>query len=98
MLAQETNDKGSNKLQDIVNEAEDFMKSTSDHLSDRAKEIRARLETALESAKAASRKMQEKAVEAAKATDHSIREHPYESIGVAFGVGLLLGVLLGRRR
>ena len=27
----------------------------------------------------------------------TIREHPYESIGVAFGVGLLIGVLVGRR-
>ena len=98
MIAQETNEKGSNKLHDLVNEAQDFMKSTSEHVGDRAKEIRARLESALESAKVATHKMQEKAKEAAKATDHSIREHPYESIGVAFGVGLLLGVLLGRRR
>ena len=98
MLAEETNEKGSNKLHDIMNEAQDFMKSTSEHVSDRAKELRDRLETALESAKEATRKMQEKAKEAAKATDHSIREHPYQSIGVAFGVGLLLGVLLARRR
>jgi ElaB/YqjD/DUF883 family membrane-anchored ribosome-binding protein len=36
-------------------------------------------------------------VQAAKATDRVIREHPYESIGAAFGVGLLLGLLVTRR-
>jgi len=36
-------------------------------------------------------------VTGAKATDKVIREHPYESIGVAFGVGLLIGVLATRK-
>ncbi|HEY5080028.1 MAG TPA: hypothetical protein VII43_09275 [Opitutaceae bacterium] len=30
-------------------------------------------------------------------TDHAIRENPYQSIAIAAGVGLLLGVLIGRR-
>jgi ElaB/YqjD/DUF883 family membrane-anchored ribosome-binding protein len=34
---------------------------------------------------------------AAKKADVVIRDHPYESIGVAFGVGLLIGVLVARR-
>ena len=34
---------------------------------------------------------------AAKKADTIIRDHPYESIGVAFGVGLLLGVLVTRK-
>lgn len=34
---------------------------------------------------------------AAKKADAVIRDHPYESLGVAFGVGLLIGVLVGRR-
>jgi len=41
--------------------------------------------------------LEEKTKEAAKATDRTIREHPYESIGIAFGVGLLIGVLVARR-
>ena len=41
--------------------------------------------------------VEEKAVEGAKATDKAIRTHPYESLGVAFGVGLLVGVLVARR-
>ncbi len=31
-----------------------------------------------------------------RAADQVIRRHPYESMGVVFGVGILLGVLINR--
>jgi ElaB/YqjD/DUF883 family membrane-anchored ribosome-binding protein len=40
---------------------------------------------------------EEKAVEQAKAADRVIREHPYQTIGLAFGLGLLIGVLARRK-
>jgi ElaB/YqjD/DUF883 family membrane-anchored ribosome-binding protein len=60
-------------------------------------ELRAKLDAAIEKAKAVCERLQEKTVQAAKATDKTVREHPYESIGVAFGLGLLIGVLVCRR-
>jgi hypothetical protein len=60
--------------------------------------LRAKLEAAIEKTKAACERLEEKTVEAAKATDKAIRQHPYESIGIAFGVGLLIGVLVVRYR
>ena len=39
----------------------------------------------------------EKAVEGAKAADEAVHEHPYQAIGIAFGVGALLGYLVARR-
>jgi ElaB/YqjD/DUF883 family membrane-anchored ribosome-binding protein len=38
-----------------------------------------------------------KVVAGAKYTDTTIRENPYQSLAVAAGLGLLVGVLLGRR-
>ena len=35
----------------------------------------------------------EKAVSSARSTDQMVREHPYQSIGVMFGVGVLVGLL-----
>lgn len=35
-------------------------------------------------------------VAGARYTDQTIRDYPYYSIGIAVGVGLLVGVLLGR--
>lgn len=40
----------------------------------------------------------DKAVRGAKVADKTIRDKPYHAIGVAFGVGLLLGFLLKRSR
>jgi ElaB/YqjD/DUF883 family membrane-anchored ribosome-binding protein len=40
---------------------------------------------------------EEKAVERAKAADRVIRDHPYQTIGAAFGLGILIGVLARRR-
>ena len=39
----------------------------------------------------------EKAVERGKAADRVIRDNPYQTIGLAFGLGLLIGVLARRK-
>jgi len=39
-----------------------------------------------------------KIVAGAKSTDEAIRSNPYQSLAVALGVGVLVGVLVGRRR
>jgi ElaB/YqjD/DUF883 family membrane-anchored ribosome-binding protein len=57
---------------------------------------RVRLSMALERMKATGQKLREKTTAGAKATDHCIREHPYQTIGVAFVLGLAVGLL--RRR
>jgi ElaB/YqjD/DUF883 family membrane-anchored ribosome-binding protein len=58
---------------------------------------RERLAAALEAAKEARRKLEERALAGVKATDRMVREYPYQSIGVAFGAGMLLGVLANRK-
>jgi ElaB/YqjD/DUF883 family membrane-anchored ribosome-binding protein len=61
-------------------------------------ELRAKMEAVVEKAKVVCERLEEKTVEAAKVTDRAIREHPYQSIGIGFGVGLLIGVLATRCR
>jgi ElaB/YqjD/DUF883 family membrane-anchored ribosome-binding protein len=61
-------------------------------------ELRARLEVATEKAKEVCKRLQEQTVAAAKATDKAVHEHPYPAIGIAFGVGVLIGVLAMWRR
>ena len=56
-------------------------------------ELRAKLESVVEKAKEACDRLQEQTAAAAKATDRTIRENPYQALGVAFGVGVLVGVL-----
>jgi ElaB/YqjD/DUF883 family membrane-anchored ribosome-binding protein len=81
----------------LVRDVEELLKATAGEAGEKLQEVRQRLVKALESVKATSAYIQDKTVETAKAADETIREHPYESIGVAFGVGILIGFLIGRR-
>lgn len=56
-------------------------------------ELRVKLETAMEKAKEVCDRLQEQTTAVSKATDKTIREHPYQAAGIAFGVGVLVGVL-----
>ena len=62
------------------------------------RDLRAKLETATEKAKEVCQRLQDETVAAAKATDKAVREHPYQAIGIAFGVGVLIGALVARCR
>ena len=84
-------------LKTVTKDAEELLKTVSGDSANGSHELRMRLSTAIESAKATYRRLEEKAVAGAKATDKVIREHPYESLGVAFGLGLLVGVLVTRK-
>ncbi len=84
-------------LKTLSHDAEAMLHATAGQAGDKMTELRGRLATTLESAKATYRRIEEKTVAGAKVADKTIREHPYESIGVAFGVGLLIGVLVTRR-
>ena len=80
----------------VIHDAEALIKATAGDLGDRAREARSRLGVSLEQARENFHRVEDRALEGAKATDKVIREHPYESLGVAFGVGLLVGLLVGR--
>lgn len=97
MTTAEANERLVGDLKTVIHDAEDLLKATAGQAGEKLTEARARLTAALESAKGTCHRLEEETVAAAKATDVCIRDHPYESIGVAFGVGLLIGVLVGRR-
>jgi len=88
-------------LRALTRDSEELLKATAGDLSDKAREARTRLTAALERTKATVEELQSQAMAGAKAAakkaDAVIRDHPYESLGVAFGVGLIIGVLVGRR-
>jgi len=84
-------------LKVLSRDAEAVLVATAGQAGEKMGELRNRLSNVVESAKATCHRIEEKAVAGAKVADKTIREHPYESIGVAFGVGLLIGVLVGRR-
>jgi len=94
---EESTEKLLQDLRAVVHDGEELLKAGASELSERGMAAKERLAAALEAAKETRRKLEERALAGARATDRVIREHPYESIGIAFGVGMLLGVLISRK-
>jgi len=87
-----TNDMGT-----LAESARGLMAATADVAGEKVAEARRRLAAALERGKEIYGRVREKAVEGAKATDEAVHEHPYQAMGMAFGVGALISYLVARR-
>jgi ElaB/YqjD/DUF883 family membrane-anchored ribosome-binding protein len=82
---------------DLVEDTRALLAATADVTSEKVASARERVASALEAAKDTYAEAQKSVVAGAKTTDKLVRDHPYHAIGIAFGVGALIGVLLGRR-
>ena len=85
----------------VVADAEALLKATANQGGEKLAEVRAKAEESLKVAKARLLEAQDaliaKTREAARATDEYVHEKPWNAIGVAAGIGLLIGFLMGRR-
>ena len=86
------NDPGS-----LAEDARALMAATADVAGEKVGEARKRLAAALERGKEIYGRVRETAIEGAKATDQAVHEHPYQALGIALGVGALIGYLVARR-
>lgn len=78
-------------------ETRSLLEATANATEEKVIDARNRLAAAMDAAKETYGRIQDKAVEGAKATDRAIRENPYQAIGIAFGLGALIGFFLSRR-
>jgi ElaB/YqjD/DUF883 family membrane-anchored ribosome-binding protein len=78
----------------LVQDAEALVQASGNQLSEASK---AELASALERVKTRGERIRQQAMAGARATDRVIRQYPYQSLGVVFGLGLLLGALLKSR-
>jgi ElaB/YqjD/DUF883 family membrane-anchored ribosome-binding protein len=86
------------ELKSLVMEAETLIAgSVTEHSSDAIEALRARFTAAQERFAEVCASAKKDVVAGAKCTDAAIRANPYQSLAIAAGIGLLLGVLLGRR-
>jgi ElaB/YqjD/DUF883 family membrane-anchored ribosome-binding protein len=81
----------------LAEDAQDLLSATAEIADKKVADARKRLAGALERGQEIYAGVQEKVVNGAKAADECVREHPYQSLAVAFGVGALLGIFLSRR-
>jgi ElaB/YqjD/DUF883 family membrane-anchored ribosome-binding protein len=88
-------------LNSLFRHAEELLKATAGDVSEKAEDARSHVAETLKRLKASYASMQEQTVVGAKAaatkTDTVIRTHPYVSIGITLGIGLLLAMLIARK-
>lgn len=82
----------------LAQDAQDLIAATSDVTGEKVGEARKRLAAALESSKEMYGRVRDKALDGARVTDQAVRDHPYQVLGIAFGVGALVGFLAARRQ
>jgi ElaB/YqjD/DUF883 family membrane-anchored ribosome-binding protein len=83
--------------QNIADDTRELLAATADVAEEKVVEARNRLLAALDAAKDTYMVVQKKAIKTAKATDKAIHEKPYQAMGIAFGLGALVGYLIARR-
>jgi len=86
-----------NDMGSLAEDARALVAATADVAGDKVAEARKRLASALESSRKILGRVKEKAVDGVKATDEAVHEHPYQAIGIALGVGAIIGYLAARR-
>ena len=84
-------------VQTVVHDGEELLKASAQDLSKKGMAARRRLQSALGFAKETGRKPEEHTVVSARATGRMVREYPYQSLGAAIGIGMLVGMLLSRK-
>jgi ElaB/YqjD/DUF883 family membrane-anchored ribosome-binding protein len=86
---------------DVLVEAETLLKQAAKESGEKATDLRSQVETKLRAAKLKLQELQDDAIDnakaAARATDDYVHDNPWQAIGVAAAVGLLVGLVIGRR-
>ena len=77
-------------LRAVMADAEELLRATAGEAGPKVQEARARAEETLRNAR-------DHLQGAGRQLDAQVREHPWAAVGVAAGIGLLVGVLLARK-
>jgi ElaB/YqjD/DUF883 family membrane-anchored ribosome-binding protein len=95
-----TREKLASDFKALIDDVEELLKTTGSQTGEGVADLRQRLEKKLEEGRKALDEQQkallEKAREARASTEAYLRENPWTTLGIAAGIGLVLGLLLRR--
>jgi ElaB/YqjD/DUF883 family membrane-anchored ribosome-binding protein len=101
MKMEVSTDKLVKDLRAVVVDTEDLLKATAGQTGERIEKVRARAEESVRNARtrvqAASHDVQAAAQDAMHEVDTQVRQNPWTAVGVAAAIGLVIGVLIGRK-
>ena len=85
----------------VVADAEELLKATASQAGEKVAAARERIQDSLHQAKVKLAEAEDVIVQkgklAARATDEYVHENPWRAVGIGAGVGLIIGLLIGRR-
>ena len=85
----------------VIRDAESLLRATAAQTGDKVDEIRTRAQESVRVAKERLATIEDQALEHARAlagdADDYVRDNPWQAVGIAAGVGLVLGLLVSRR-
>lgn len=85
----------------VVADAEELLRATAGQAGDKVAELRAKVQSNLADAKVRLAEAQTAVVDRAKqvgrVADDYVQDNPWRSVGVAAGIGFIVGLLIGRR-
>jgi len=88
-------------LKVVVADAEDLLRATASQAGDKVSAVRERVQESLHRAKIKLAEAEDVLIDsgkqAARVTDEYVHDHPWRAVGIAAGIGLLIGLLIGRR-
>ena len=100
MSEEVTKDKLISDFKVLAGDAEELLKATANQAGERVAAARKRIEQSLEERKKtfseAETAFVDKTKEMAKTADDYVRQNPWNAVGIAAGIGLVLGLLLRR--
>lgn len=84
------------ELRALLREAEQALSNATGETSEQFSDLIERLRAAVGEGRDTLERLREQAMRQAKHADQLVRENPYMAIGVAAGVGALIGILVAR--
>jgi ElaB/YqjD/DUF883 family membrane-anchored ribosome-binding protein len=85
----------------VIRDAESLLRATAAQTGEKVEEIRARAQESVRQAKERLASIEDEALAHARVlagdADEYVRGNPWQAVGIAAGVGLVLGLLLSRR-
>ncbi|WGV19526.1 DUF883 family protein [Pseudomonas putida] len=85
------------ELQALIEESEKLLNESAALVGDEAETLRAQVSLKLRQARQAANKVRGKAQPVVAATQDYIGGHPWQTVAISAGLGLVVGLLLGRR-
>lgn len=96
-----TKDKLAQDLKIVISDAEELLRATASQAGEKVSAAREKIQDSLRHAKVMLAEVEDILIDqgmlAARATDEYVHDHPWRAVGIAAGIGLIIGMLISRR-